>query len=156
MADDLAAANHNRFLEHLQSSDEAVWHVAKWLSSRGYSVSVPSSTKAKERGQWKQHADNGDLFIVQRVEVKRLRIDFTSRDDWPFSEFIVCARHAFDNANPKPYFYVILSHSMKHAALVKADSHRRWYTAVRTDSRYEGIAQEFYFARLDDVAFCAL
>jgi len=146
--------NHGRFLKHLDESQVGVWTVAQWLASKGYAVTVTPSSRAPTHGDWKQHADNGDLQITQRVEVKRLSREFTGRDDWPFKDkFIVCAKHAWDSAQPKPYAYVILSASMRHAGIVKGDSRDTWYVEPRTDRRYDGVRQDCYFAPLSVVAF---
>ena len=142
-----------KFLGHLDESEEAVWFVAQMLSKRGYRVSVPVTTKAETYGEWKGHADNGDLFIEQRVEVKRRGLDFTNKGDWPHPDFIVCAQHSWDRAEPKPYLYIILSKSGTHAASVFGHSSPSWYVEKRTDSRYENVRQEYYFCPLDEVSF---
>jgi hypothetical protein len=149
--------NHNKFLNHLDQSADAVWLVARLLNDRGYSVTVPNSSKAAQHSDWKNHADNGDLFINQRVEVKKLSAEFTSAKDWPFgSKFIVCAKHAFDKARPKPFAYVILSKSANNAAVVFASTSNNWITEARKDSRYENISQEFYFCPIEKVRFFAM
>ena len=103
-------SDHAKFIKHLEESEEAVWSVAQWLQGKGYLVSVAPMSKSKNGKEMKDHVDNGDLFINQRVEVKHLSKDFKNAEDWPFKDrFIVCAKNAFDSANPKPYSYIILS-----------------------------------------------
>lgn len=149
--------NHEKFLEHLDASEEPVWLIARWLSGRGYSVQVPAASRANKREDWKDHVDSGDLYISQRVEVKQLSVNFTSRSDWPYrDDFIVCAKHAYDNATPKPYTYIIVSADSSHAAAVMCLDSGKWYTGIREDSRYKGVKQEFYFAPLDTVRFFPL
>ena len=146
--------NHSKFLSHLEDSKLGVIRVASWLNDLGYSVSIPPVQKAESHAEWKKYADGGDLFLSQRVEVKRLSCDFSSSEDWPFkNDFIVCAKHSFDNSNPKPYAYVILNNEMTYAAIVNSSSSKRWEVKVRKDSRYDNVMQEFYFAKLDDVMF---
>lgn len=124
------------------------------LNRRGYNVTIPTSTRAKTHGDWKSHADSGDLFISQRVEVKQLSVNFTSADDWPFGrKFIVCAKHAFDRATPKPYSFIILSASGEYAAVVFATDSRDWTVETRTDRRYENVSQQFYLSPMDKVRF---
>lgn len=146
--------NHDKFLSHLDASSSAVWTVAKMLNGKGYNVSVPAHTRAKTHDEWKQHADGGDIFISQRIEVKQLGIDFTGSTDWPFgSRFIVCAKHAFDRATPRPYAYIILSRAGTHAATVFCSDSESWYVEERADSRYKNVRQEFYFSPIHLVRF---
>jgi len=94
------------------------------------------------------------LFVHQRVEVKQLSANFTGAKDWPFGcKFIVCAKHAFDRARPKPYALVILSASGEHAAVVFASDARSWTVETRCDRRYESVTQEFYFSPMELVRF---
>lgn len=149
--------NHARFLSHLQESDRSVWLVAKMLRERGHTVIVPSSSKAAKHEDWQAHADDGDLYITQRIEVKRLGVTFSGAADWPFGKkFIVCARHAFDRANPKPYAFVILSSDAARGAVVFSSDSKSWYVEERTDSRYEDVRQQFYFSPMESVRFFAM
>lgn len=151
------SANHQKFLSHLSESQNSVWLVAKFLNSFGYNVTVNASGKAKEAKDWQSFVDNGDLLIQQRVEVKALSADFTKADDWKFgSKFIVCAKHSFDNAVPKPYLYIYLNKQKTHAAFVLSDTRPKWYVETRKDSRYSNVEQEFYFCPLDLVVFSEL
>jgi hypothetical protein len=146
--------DHRKFLNHLDNSQGAVFAVAQMLNKRGYSVTFPSSSKAEKHSDWKKHADNGDLFINQRVEVKQLSVEFSNMQNWPFGgDFIVCARHAFDRATPKPFVFVILSASMKNAAVVFGADYEKWDVKTRKDSRYENVVQEFYFSPVNLVRF---
>lgn len=146
--------NHAKFIEHLDQSQDGVWHVARWLSAIGYSVQITPTTKAESHDDWKNHADAGDIQLLQRVEVKTLSIHFTGKDDWPFKEkFIVCARHAFDRSTVKPFAFVILNSAKTHAAIVKGETHPSWTVETRTDSRYENVSQEFYLCPIDKVKF---
>ena len=143
------ADNHTKFLEHLKESKTAVWVVARWLSERGYSVKINPTPVADKHENWESYADNGDIEINQRVEIKEVSQTFTSTADWPFgTEFIVCARHSFDRATPKPFAYIILSKCNKYAAIVMVSTHKYWYVERRKDSRYEDVSQEFYFCPL--------
>jgi hypothetical protein len=155
----LADENHKKFLSHLDESQSAVSVVAQWLSKHGKTVQIAGISKATNHADWKSNADNGDIFILRRIEVKRLSVHFTCRNDWPYKEnFIVCARHAWDRAIDKPLKYVILNSSATHAAIVSGDTCAQWRTDTRTDSRYEGNAanQEFYFCPIGLVTFLEL
>lgn len=146
--------NHSRFLRHLDDSADAVWLVSRFLSRRGYGVTIPPTSRAVAHNEWEACADNGDILITQRVEVKRLGVDFTCREDWPFRDkFIVCAKHSFDRATQKPFAYIILSANMVNASAVFSSDSRCWTTEKRTDRRYNGVTQEFYLSPLDKVRF---
>lgn len=150
----MSNSNHEKFLKHLEQSKAGVWSVAKMLSEKGYGVSIPATTKAKTHKEWKDHADGGDLFISQRVEVKQLGYEFSSVEDWPFKDkFLICAVHSFDKAQPKPYCYVILSKSGKNAAAVFSRDSKHWYIEQRTDRRYENYASTSYLSPLNLVHF---
>ena len=142
-----------RFKKNLMNSQEAVWDVARWLQSRGNAVTVNPTFVAPDHSQWKDYADNGDLFITQRIEVKHRGVDFTCADDWPYSDFMVCAKHAWDRALQKPYAFIYLNKSKTHVAIVKGETHKTWTHEKRTDSRYDRMTQEFYFCDVSHVAF---
>lgn len=146
---------HTQFLRALDASDAALWVVAQRLRQRGYPVTVNVAGRAPTAAQAMEYADGGDLTIGQRVEVKRLGVDFTGRHDWPFGDqFIVCARHAFDRALPRPMRYVILSQSMTHAAVVRGEDRSHWRVETRADRRRAGRVQEFYLSPIERVRFC--
>jgi hypothetical protein len=127
------------------------------LRGRGHSVTIPPNSKAESHSEWKKHTDNGDLYINQRIEVKRLGVNFSNRLDWPFRErFIVCAKHSYDLSVPKPYAYVILNKNCTNAAIVLASDSDKWFVESRKDSRYESVEQEFYFCPMDYVRFIVL
>jgi hypothetical protein len=146
-----------RFVKHLNDSHEGVISAANWLNSLGYSVTIPPSTVSDSYENRMKHVDNGDLYINMRVEVKTLGITFTSRADWKFGDkFIVCAKHSFDNAKPKPYAYIIQSADLKHIAVVHSSTFKQWYSEARKDSRYEDVTQDFYLCPIDLVRFHAV
>jgi hypothetical protein len=148
--------DHRRFLNHLAASDQTVWRVARWLHTRGYSVSVPRSGQAPNRKAWEDFADQGDLYINQRIEVKKRGFCFTGRASWPYSDFIVCARHSFDRATPKPFAYIVVSNDLKCAAIAMVEDHKAWTVATTRDRRYVNVAQECYFCPMEFIRFVML
>jgi hypothetical protein len=150
-------ADFDRFIKHLDESEVGGLSAAKWLRSFGYSVTIPPTTKAKSYEDRLDHQDDGDLYINMRIEVKRLGINFTSKDDWKFgSKFIVCAQHSFDRAKPKPYGYIIQSADLNNIAVVHSSTSKDWYVEERRDSRYENVVQKFYLCPIDLVKFFAV
>lgn len=154
-------SNHNKFLKHLDDSTKAVFLVAKHLYLKGFDVRINALKKAKKHSDWKKYKDDGDLFIFHnkksyRIEVKGLSCDFTNKNDWCFKDFIVCAKHSFDNANPKPYAYFILNKKRTHCAIVKETTSDNWNIVSRKDNRYENVVQYFYTCDLNKIEWIEL
>jgi hypothetical protein len=150
--------NNKRFLQHLRDSHDDVWRVAWWLNSKGYEVRIPPTTYAKNYEGRLNHQDQGDLYVKfqkeERVEVKGLSAQFTSKDDWPMGNTaIVCAKHSFDNADPKPFFYLLLSADKVHAMFIRSDTKEHWEVREYTDKRYESMRQRFYVCPIQYIKF---
>jgi hypothetical protein len=150
--------NHKKFTDHLEESTDAVWFTAKWFWKRGHKVTIPPMSIAPDHEQWKRHADNGDLEVLindepKRIEVKQLGVHFTGLNDWPFRDFMVCAKHSYDNADPKPAYYIILSNDRNAMAIIDTNRFEEWSTAVRSDSRYQNVGQEFYVCNPSNVTW---
>lgn len=152
--------DHVKFLSHLDASHPAVRIVATYLVSRGHRVVVNPTTKAKTHGEWKDHADNGDITMWAngegkplRVEVKRLSKAFTRCEDWPFPDMIVCAKHSFDRANPPVNAYIYLNADMTHGAIVQASTRPHWTVKKLKDTRYAIVEQDFYMVELNHATF---
>lgn len=144
--------NHEKFLEHLDQSQPAVWTVARWLQSLGYAVTVNPVRKAPTAEQWQDYVDQGDLEIRQRVEVKKLGFSFSGPHDWPYKNFIVCNKAAYDRATPKPYAYIHVSADGQVCAVVKTDTDKTWRVERRSDRRYAGnYSQECYVCTLESI-----
>jgi len=144
------------FLQGLDKSRESVWITAKWLNGLGYPVTVNVAPVRDKHKNWKNYADHGDIEISQRVEVKHLTVPFTNKQDWPFKDkFIVCAKHSYDFAIPKPYMYIIVDDDYSHVAVVRSDSKPHWYVENKRDSRYveEVYEQDFYLCPMEHVMF---
>lgn len=146
-------ATHEQFLADLRNSSLGVFVVADYLLDRGFSCRLPARSYAPTHADWKEHADGGDLFIDQRIEVKHLSADFTGAHDWPFKDFMVCNQHSFDNAKPKPWAYFILNKNADTVAIVLVGKTKKsWTVCERTDGR-NNHKQHFYLCPLDLVVF---
>ena len=135
---------------------EAVWVCAKYLFDMGYEVKIRQMGRAKAHSEWRDAADNGDLEIclggqAKRIEVKGLSCDFQDGADWPFPDFIVCASHSWNRADPKPYAYMILNKHRTHMGIVRGQDSKDWIKVKRQDQRYMGVEQEFYLSPLKNV-----
>jgi hypothetical protein len=156
---DIKHVDHLKFLKHLKESQSDVRLVADWFKHYGWDAQVCESTEAPTYSEWQDHADDGDIYIHRngkqyRVEVKHLSANFTNANDWPFGKhFIICAKHAWDNADPKPHLYIYLNKDKTHFAVVKGITRDQWYTQKRRDSRYTNETQSFYFTNPMQVEF---
>lgn len=153
--------NHEKFLQHLDESIEPVWICAKYLSRQGYPVTVYPMSKAPTHAEWRSHADNGDLEIIKdgvscKIEVKCLSKSFTKREDWPFQDFMICATHSWNRAEPKPLAYMILNKERTHAGIVYGKDSSTWTKDKKFDRRYTDYEQEFYFSPLENIVWRAL
>lgn len=145
--------NFERFRKHLAKSEEGVQFAAHYLLSLGHDVLIKATSCAPSRDQWKEFADDGDLYIQQRVEVKHLSATF-AEGHWPFgSKFLVCAKHSYDRSKPKPFAYLYFSSDRKCVASVLGSSRPHWYVESRNDQRYENYKQDFYLCPLEHVKF---
>ena len=141
---------HKKFLSHLDDSTEAVFIVALHLYNKGLDVRINAMQKAKSHKEWKSCKDDGDLYVYKnnksyRIEVKGSGSDFECAKDWKYNSFIVCAKHSYDQAEPKPYAYMILNKERTHVAIVKTSTKNKWYSEYKMDRRYDNYGQEFYF-----------
>ena len=83
-------SNFDKFAKHLENSVAGVFLGAQVFHKKGYTVKVNPSLLAPSSEEWENYADNGDLEVSMRVEVKQSGYDFTNRDDFPFKSRIVC------------------------------------------------------------------
>jgi hypothetical protein len=158
---DSRTEDNRRFVKHLNASQQAVWEIAQWLSSLGKVVTIPPTYITPSYEERMNFVDEGDIYMSdirggeqKRVEVKHLGTQFTGADDWKFGDnFMVCARHSFDNADPKPYLYIYLSKDKTHIATLKGDTHKEWFVKTFTDKRYENMTQEFYICKTSLLKF---
>lgn len=132
------------FIEDLRASRRSVEIVAQWLSGRGHPVIVRPVFERPSFKEMHRYSDNGDLEILQRIEVKQRMLDFTSRESYPYDTLFVDNRHTYDDAHPKPFAYVILNRAMTHAFIVECRSDKHWdvverfdHKVQRTDTLYE-------------------
>ena len=142
------------FNSRMHESHDAVMRAVHWLTSRGHTVTVSGVNVAPSADQWRDYVDGGDLFIQQRVEVKRVSHNFTCADDWRYGKnFIVCGKNAFDRAVPVPHVFICMSQDMTHAAVVDvAKTRSSWWVDTKDDKNYSA-PQTFYMVDTSKVTF---
>jgi hypothetical protein len=122
------------FPDDLEKSKQAVWVSARHLSNKGNPVTINPTFLRPNIQDKDAYSDNGDLSLVLRVEVKWRNIDFKSREDFPYSTVIVDVAKTYNNAKPRPYFYMIVNKDLSGYLLVACNTDKNWVTAKRFDS----------------------
>ena len=152
MTQNVKEEDFKRFINHLDESAGAVFRTAKYFYNKGIPATIQPMKKAKSYKERMKYTDDGDLMISQRIEVKGLSCSFTGRDDWKFgNKLIVCARHSWDLASPKPYAYMLWNKERTHVAIIYGNTRPHWTVAKVRDKRYQNVEQEMYFCSLDHV-----
>ncbi len=158
-------SNYDKFIKHLDASTSATFVIAMHLHKKGYEVIIKPMQKMGRGDNPRDFADDGDLYIVTkdgrqiRVETKGLSAEFTKKEDWPFGKnFMVCAKHSYDNAKIKPEVYYYLNKAMTHMAVLGVSKTKdQWITKTSGDKRYSGnYSQSFYYGPIDKVEWVEL
>jgi len=142
---------HEQFLEGVKASHPKVEFFADWLRRKGWQVQVMPQRLAPTRAQWREFSDNGDLRVwkpggdAERWEVKHRSLEFTCERDFPFRTVMVCTVFSFDNADPKPTEYIMLSAGLTHGLLINAKTKHLWTQQDRSDRRFPGEIQRCYY-----------
>ena len=138
----------NKFKERFTNSHKAVKHTEEWFKSLGCkNISIPRSRLAPSRSEWKDYTDNGDIYIGKtRFEVKGLVADkywFTTVYEYPYDNWIICAKHSYDRATPKPYAYLVWNNRLTHVGIIKTNTYKEWRILALKDPNYPTF-QDFY------------
>jgi len=136
-----------KYKTHVADSVPTVWRVAKFLSSRGHTVQIPPTHIAVNQSERIKMADSGDLFIMQRCEVKQRKFNFTCMEDYPWEKVLICNKNSFDKCKGgKPAFYILPSWDFKAVVVVDVNkSEKNWWAERHRDGRYEDVEETFYF-----------
>ena len=147
-------SNFDKFAKHLEKSISGVFIGAQVFHKKGYTVKINPSLLAPSSSEWEIYADNGDLEVSMRVEVKQSGYDFTDHSDFPFKDPIVCGKNAWDRAMPKPRFIMLLNKAGTRFSLISADTREHWFVRELNDKRYgPEYTQEFYLCPLKHFIF---
>jgi hypothetical protein len=145
------------FISDLRESKKSVEVVADWLRSLGKKVNIFEVKERPSVEKMAEYADDGDLEIVdelngsKRIEVKhRKSLKFSGLKDFPYKTIIVDVCHTFDNADPKPYAYVILNDTMTTALIVTTSSSEYWKKVSKRD-RFKNRIRYFYECPVEHV-----
>jgi len=155
---------HEEFVGRVHASQPAVWLLAKvWFSEQHKKpVRINPYTVTPEHPQWRGHKDDGDLFVLddgewRRIEVRNLGYDFTCREDWPHRDFIICTQHTWDEAEDKPYRYYYLNPARTHIGILDPAATRdQWRKRTSPNRFHPQRPDEVYVCDVDLVTFCPL
>lgn len=148
--------NWTHFTDQLASSYQTVYSVAHWLTGKGYSVTMPKRAVAASAKDASTYVDEGDLFLHLRLEVKRRKLDFTCKEDFPFPDIMVCSRNSYDRADPKPFTYYMVNKAGSHAAIVRSSTSKNWTIQTTKDGRRVNYQQEIYYCPVELLEFVKL
>jgi len=149
-------ATHAQFQVKLARSQVSVERMATWFRDRGDHVWIPPHTIAPTHAEWADHSDGGDLFVNGELyEIKRLSVEFTDADDWPFPSFIVDDAGTYDRKDREPRYYYVLNESMTHAGIVDMPNVRGWRKG-RCFNTLDNNWQDTYLCNITCVRFIKL
>lgn len=123
------------FVNDLKASESHVHKVAQWLRERGHKVREKEIRIRPDVHQMRDYADDGDLEIKERgrVEVKQRKVQFTSKESFPYDTIIVDVAHTWENANPKPIAYILTNKDTTACLIVETSTSEYWIEVKKWD-----------------------
>lgn len=148
---------HELFKKDLIESEERRHYTAKMYRSLGYYVVAPPLRVAPTFEEHEEYADDGDLWVENRlVEVRHLKCDFTV-DYWPFGKaFIVDQANTFDKKKVKPYIYIVWNRKKTCFGRFWVERDRgtmRREKRLKKDPVLGTYPQEYYITSIENVRF---
>ena len=131
------------FIGALRDSQSVVLLAAEWLRKQKYQVTLIPNEETPNFKDRMNYVDDCDLFLNMPIEIKQTKlVDFPNGEaDWPFPMVNVMASHAWKSKNPKPLFVLVVSKTMRNAALIHKDTEKYWKEFTQTDRR-DGRSQD--------------
>lgn len=125
------------FIGALRDSQSVVLLAAEWLRKQKYQVTLIPNEETPNFKDRMNYVDDCDLYLNMPIEIKQTKlVDFPNGEsDWPFPMVNVMASHAWKSKNPKPLFVLVVSKTMKNAALIHKDTEKYWKEFTQTDRR---------------------
>ena len=123
------------FVQDLLRSDVHVDLIARWLFGSGYDPVVPPLRVRDAPENMRQYADAGDIFVGNhRIECKQRGLRFTGLSDFPYPTIIVDAAHCWDNADTKPFCYMLTDKKIESCVVVRASTYPFWCKTNKYDA----------------------
>jgi hypothetical protein len=115
------------FVEALQASKCAVRRMAQHLADKhGCPVTVMPVYVRPDVSQRLEYADNGDIYLGMRAEVRHLALDFTCSNDFPYDVVICCDVEIYKRARPKPMMFYVVNRMLTHYAYISGTTKTHW------------------------------
>jgi hypothetical protein len=121
------------YTNKLRRSNEAVWAVAQYLHSFQYTITVPALHIAGSPEEYANYIDEGDIIVHREdqsfndiIEVKHQSWEWTSHQDIPWQQIIVCAKKSFDRHLQKPSAYFLVNKQISHALVIPTNTCGEW------------------------------
>jgi len=147
------------FVSRLIASRHSMFVVGEWLHRQFYSVEIPAFRIAPSVEEHAEYLDDGDVFafvhssVRHRYEVRRLKVCFTSRLNWPFGDRIfVDRKDKVDRANGGVVAYVTVSNDYRALAVIPRNSSKHW-RVVEVDNTLQKRTEESYSCPLEHAYF---
>jgi hypothetical protein len=138
------------FKDDLKESQKYVWKAAKWLNSIGHSAAVNPTYVRPAASQRAEYSDGGDITMLQRVEVKRRKIEFKTKEEWPYPTVMVDVAHTYDSKRPKPFMYIIQNNDATAGFIIMGSTDSTWQ---RVSRKTAGRVRDHYECPLDQAVF---
>ena len=145
------------FVRLLNNSNDVVRMVASKLYKDGYNVRIlPSLISPDAESRW-DYVDDGDMEIIQRIEVKyKPEIDFKSIDDFPYEDIIIDEAYKVDKKYTSTLFtYIIVNKSKTGYLIIPIWTKQHWFKETKFDRR-EKENREFYLINKKYVRYMEL
>jgi hypothetical protein len=146
----------NSFHERLVESRRRVNDFAFKMWKSNVKMFTAPNGPLVDYSQRNDYVDDGDLFVLMRVEHKVLKkTDFTCRDDFPHECILIDEKYKVDNKNDKPLCYVIENRLGTHCGVVYYYTKKMWEVKRYWDSVQDRNC-EFYAVNKKSVRFCKI
>lgn len=139
-----------QFAARLDESEAARYAVTEYLTALGFVIDSHRPKKAVTYAE-KGHEDV-DIRAwhptlapkPQRIEVKGLTQQFSCHDDWPYRRIIVDEVEKFEEKDPKPWRYFLVSRCLRHAFSVDVAATRAGWVQQRLWDSFYKTEIDFY------------
>ena len=136
----------------------AVFAVAQWLHSQGFTVTISAPNLRPRDSDYRQYQDRGDIIIqkdgeTSRIEVKWRDLDFTCAEDWPYKEgAFVCSVKSYSGKEDDVAAWISVSRDLNYIMITKTKDRKFWIKTERYERPRER-TEDFWLCPLDKVFF---
>lgn len=146
---------NSRMIQSIVDSDVVVRRYRDEMEARGCHMLKPPLKVCPAGKDPRYYSDGGDLFMIKKIEVKARSLNFTSRDDFPFSSLIVDEVDRVDVNTPADCSgYCIVSGGGRgsHFAFIPMSTKRFWIKRSNRD-QFTGAPRLNYECPVEHIIF---